>query len=141
MQLRKENLMMNIENTAVFVQTNDATSNQVVVFSRGEDGGLASIATHDTGGQGTGSPHLPSQGSVVVADGRVFVVNAGSDDLSVFAIAPGGLALLDRAPAGPSPRSVAVYGDLVYVLGTGGSSASASTPPGSSRRSGVPSGR
>ena len=112
--------MMNIEKTAVFVQTNDAASNQVVVFSRGEDGGLVSIATHDTGGRGTGSPHLPSQGSVLAADGRVFVVNAGSDDLSVFAIDPDGLALVDRAPAGPSPRSVAVRGDLVYVLGTGG---------------------
>ena len=111
---------MNIEKTAVFVQTNDAASNQVVVFSRGEDGGLASIATHDTGGRGTGSPHLPSQGSVLAADGRVFVVNAGSDDLSVFAIDPDGLALVDRAPAGPSPRSVAVRGDLVYVLGAGG---------------------
>ena len=71
---------MNIKETPVFVQTNDAASNQVVVFSRGEDGGLASIATHDTGGRGTGSPHLPSQGSVLAADGRVFVVNAGSDD-------------------------------------------------------------
>jgi 6-phosphogluconolactonase (cycloisomerase 2 family) len=111
---------MNIKETAVFAQTNDAASNQVVVFSRGEDGGLASVATYDTGGRGTGSPHLPSQGSVLAADGRVLVVNAGSDDVSVFAIDPDGLALVDRAPAGPSPRSVAAHGDLVYVLGTGG---------------------
>ena len=111
---------MNIKETAVFVQTNDAASNQVVVFSRGEDGGLASVATYDTGGRGTGSPHLPSQGSVLAADGRVLVVNAGSDDVSVFAIEPDGLALVDRAPAGSSPRSVAAHGDLVYVLGTGG---------------------
>ena len=50
----------------------------------------------------------------------VFVTNAGSDDISVFAIDPAGLRLVNRAPAGTSPRSVAVHGDLVYVLGTGG---------------------
>ena len=116
---------MSIKETPVFVQTNDAASNQVVVFSRGEDGSLASVATYDTGGRGTGSPHLPSQGSVLAADGRVLVVNAGSDDVSVFAIEPDGLALVDHAPAGSSPRSVAAHGDLVYVVGTGGSPVSA----------------
>jgi 6-phosphogluconolactonase len=112
--------MMDSKGTAVFVQTNDGDSNQVVVFGRDEDGGLASVATYETGGQGTGSPHLPSQGSVVVADGRVLVANAGSDDVSVFAIEPDGLALVDRAPGGASPRSVAAHGELVYVLGTEG---------------------
>jgi 6-phosphogluconolactonase len=111
---------MDSKGTAVFVQTNDADANQIVVFDRGEDGGLASVAPYDTGGRGTGSPHLPSQGSVVVADGRVLVANAGSDDVSVFAIGPDGLSLVDGATAGSSPRSVAAHGDLVYVLGTDG---------------------
>jgi 6-phosphogluconolactonase len=111
---------MDTLDSAVFVQTNDAHSNQVVAFSRGEDGGLAPIGTYATGGRGTGSPHLPSQGSVVAAEGRLFVANAGSDDVSVFAIDTAGLELIGRAPAGPSPRSVAVQGDLVYVLGTAG---------------------
>lgn len=112
--------MLNIEKTGVFVQTNDSVSNAVVVFSRGEDGVLTSAGSYETGGQGTGSPHLPSQGSVVAVDGRVFVTNAGSDDVSVLAILHGGLELVDRAHAGPSPRSIAVHGDLVYVLGAGG---------------------
>jgi hypothetical protein len=111
---------MNIKEMPVFVQTNDAASNQIVMFSRREDGGLASVATYDTGGRGTGSPHLPSQGSVLAADGRVLVANAGSDDVSVFAIGPDGVTLVDRAAAGSSPRSVAAHGDLLYVLGTGG---------------------
>jgi len=106
--------------SAVFVQTNDAVSNQVVAFSREVDGSLAPIGTYPTGGRGTGSPHLPSQGSLGASDGRLFAANAGSDDLSVFAIEPTRLELIDRAPAGTSPRSVAVRGDLVYVLGTGG---------------------
>ena len=111
---------MDIDKSAVFVQTNDAASNQVAVFGRGPDGGLEAHATHETGGRGTGAPHVPSQGSVVAAGGRLFVTNAGSDDVSVFAIEPAGLRLVDRAPAGAGPRSVAVHGDLVYVLGTGG---------------------
>lgn len=111
--------MESMEN-AVFVQTNDAASNRVVVFGRGENGMPASVATYETGGRGTGSPHLPSQGSVVAADGRLLVTNAGSDDLSVFSINQDGLELLDRAPAGRAPRSVALHGDLVYVLGTNG---------------------
>ena len=111
---------MDIMESAVFVQTNEVPSNQVVAFVRGEDGSLASVATYETGGRGTGSPHLPSQGSVVVADGRLFVTNAGSDDLSIFAINPANVELVGRAPAGKSPRSIAVRGDLVYVLGAGG---------------------
>lgn len=111
---------MGIMESAVFAQTNDAASNQIVVFSREEDGGLAAVATHETGGRGSGSPHLPSQGSVVATNGRLFVTNAGSDDVSVFGIDRSGLELVDRAPAGVSPRSVCVHGDLVYVLGTGG---------------------
>ncbi|MGE5274535.1 MAG: lactonase family protein [Verrucomicrobiota bacterium] len=111
---------MNIIDGAVFVQTNDADSNQVIVFGRGEDGALTSIASYETGGRGTGSPHLPSQGSVVAVGGRVLVANTGSNDLSVFEIGQSGLELLDRAPAGRAPRSVAVRGDLVYVLGSDG---------------------
>jgi 6-phosphogluconolactonase (cycloisomerase 2 family) len=111
---------MNIKETAVFVQTNEADANKVVMFGRDGGGSLASVATYDTGGRGTGSPHLPSQGSVVVADGRLLVANAGSDDVSVFAIGPDGLSLVDRAAAGSSPRSIAVHGGLVYVLGAEG---------------------
>ena len=66
---------------AVYVQTNDATENEIVAFSRAEDGTLAPLGRYSTGGRGTGQPHLPSQGSVVLSeDGRwLLVVNAGSD--------------------------------------------------------------
>jgi 6-phosphogluconolactonase (cycloisomerase 2 family) len=73
-----------------------------------------------TGGKGSGAPHLPSQGSVVLADGRLFVTNAGSNDVTVFAVDGDSLKLLDRVPSGGStPRSVAVHGGRVYVLNTG----------------------
>ena len=104
---------------AVYVQTNDAAGNEVIAFSRSEDGALAPQGRYATGGRGTGSPHLASAGSVVLSDdGRsLLVVNAGSDELSLFAVRPDGLRLADRAGSGGrKPTSVAVSGALVYVL-------------------------
>ena len=105
---------------AVYVQTNDTDANQVVAFRRSENGALALLGRYETGGRGSGVPHLPSQGSVAVAGDRLLVANAGSGDVSVFAIEENGLVLTGRAPAGASPRSVAVSGDLVYVLAAAG---------------------
>jgi 6-phosphogluconolactonase len=107
---------------AVYVQTNDATDNEIVVFRRAENGSLAPAGRCSTGGRGTGVPHLASAGSVVLSDdGRwLLVVNAGSDELSLFAVQPDGLRLVDRAGSGGSkPTSVAVSGALVYVLNNG----------------------
>src|SRR5437763_9205040 len=108
-------------NGFVYVQTNDAERNEVVVFGRGADGTLQRLSGYPTGGKGSGEPHLPSQSSVVLDGDRLFVTNAGSDDLTVFATAGEELALVDRVPSGGStPRSVAVHGECVYVLNTGG---------------------
>src|SRR6516225_4968907 len=107
---------------AVYVQTNSATENEVIVFGRAEDGALAPVGRYSTGGRGTGVPHLASAGSVVFGDdGRwLLVVNAGSDELSLFAVQPDGLRLADRVRSGGSgPTSVAVGGTLVYVLNNG----------------------
>lgn len=106
----------------VYVQTNDAEQNKVVVFGRDADGTLTRLGYHSTGGKGSGALHLPSQSSVVLGDDRLFVTNAGSDDISVFSVTGGELELLERVPSGGSaPRSVAVHGSRVYVLNTGGS--------------------
>jgi len=105
----------------VYVQTNDADHNEVVVFARHADGGLERLDSYLTGGKGSGEPHLPSQSSVVLDGERLFVTNAGSDDVSVFTVSGNRLELRDRAKSGGStPRSVAVHGDRVYVLNTGG---------------------
>lgn len=104
----------------VYVQTNDAEHNEVVVFGRNGDGTLERLSGYLTGGQGSGAPHLPSQSSVVLAGARVFVTNAGSDDVTAFAVDGEDLRLVDRVRSGGStPRSVAVHGDSVYVLNTG----------------------
>ena len=107
---------------AVFVQTNDAAANEVIAFARDDDGALTRLGRFATGGRGTGVPHLASQGSLALtADGRhLLVANAGSDELSLLAIQAGGLLLEDcAASGGATPTSVAVSGDLVYVLNHG----------------------
>jgi len=106
---------------AVYVQTNEPEANRVVAFARGADGALARIGSVETGGAGDGVPHLTSQGSVVLtADGRhLLVTNAGSGDLGVFDVGPGGPALLETVATGPAPKSVAEHDGLVYVLNTG----------------------
>ena len=107
---------------AVYVQTNDAAGNEVLVFTRRHDGELVPSGRVSTGGLGTGEPHLPSQSSIVIGDDgrRLLVVNAGSDELSLLEIEDGGLRLADRvASGGSTPTSVAMSGDLVYVLNNG----------------------
>jgi 6-phosphogluconolactonase len=104
----------------VFVQTNEAR-NKVVAFRRSDDGSLELLGRFDTGGSGDDTPHLTSQGSVVLtSDGRgLLVTNAGSGDLTLFAVANGGLELLANVHAGVAPKSVAEHDGLVYVLTTG----------------------
>ena len=52
----------------VYVQTNDADRNEVVAFDRAPEGAIEPIGRFDTGGQGTGVPHLASQTSVALND-------------------------------------------------------------------------
>jgi 6-phosphogluconolactonase len=106
---------------AVYVQTNSAP-NEVVAFRRMGDGSLERIGSVATGGDGDGSPHLTSQGSVALTrDGRhLLVTNTASDDLSVFSVAAdGSIELRDRVRTGTAPKSVAEHDGLVVVLNTG----------------------
>lgn len=106
---------------AVYVLTNQAAGNEVLVFGRSADGTLGSPASYATGGTGTGSG-LGSQGALVLAGSRwLLAVNAGSDDVSVFRVEHGGLTLTDRvASGGDMPISVTAHGSLVYVLNAAG---------------------
>jgi len=110
---------------AVYVQTNDADHNDVIAFKRSDDGALSHLGRYETSGRGTGRPHLPSQSSLALSeDGQwLLVVNAGSDDLSLFAVEGDGLRLADRVSSrGRTPTSVAVSGALAYVLNNGSGS-------------------
>ncbi|MBA3715621.1 MAG: beta-propeller fold lactonase family protein [Pyrinomonadaceae bacterium] len=106
----------------VYVMTNGATGNGVVIFRRGAHGQLANAGTVATGGRGTGNL-LENQGSLILSQGGewLFAANPGSDDISVFRVMErGGLELVDRVPSGGDrPLSLTVCEDLLYVLNAG----------------------
>lgn len=112
----------------LFVQTNQTSGNKIAVYDRRWDGTLSFKATYATGGNGgvaAGAPSDPlaSQGSLVTAEqGRILLaVNAGSDTVSVFAVRGDHLNLREVISSGGSfPASLAVRGDLVYVMNAGG---------------------
>jgi 6-phosphogluconolactonase len=107
---------------AVYVQTNSAAGNAVLVFNRAADGSLSAPQSFATGGTGTGAG-LGSQGAVTLTeDGQwLLAVNAGSDGVSLFRVTDAGLELADVAPSGGDmPISVTVNGSLVYTVNAGG---------------------
>ncbi len=113
----------------VYVASNETTGNRVLQFARDENGTLTPDGAFNTGGVGTGAG-LGNQGGLVLSDNAewLLVVNAGSNDISVFAIdADGGsLKLTDRkASGGRRPISIATKGKIVYVLNAGGATGAA----------------
>ncbi len=81
------------EGGAVFVQNDRLGGNQVVAYSRSDEGTLTQAGVYDTGGNGgqlEGSvvDHTASQGALALdsADGLLFAVNAGSNTISVFSV-------------------------------------------------------
>jgi YVTN family beta-propeller protein len=103
----------------VFIQTNEAEENRVIVFRGDDDGELHQLAAVSTGGTGDGVPHLTSQGSVVLTqDGRrLLVANAGSGDVSVLDV-DDEPSLAQVVPTGAAPKSITEHSGLVYVLNT-----------------------
>jgi 6-phosphogluconolactonase (cycloisomerase 2 family) len=109
--------------TTVYTETNDAGGNAIQIFRTAASGALAAVGVVSTGGLGT-SAGLGNQGALALSgDGRwLIAVNAGSHDLSSFAVGATGLTLVDRASSGGTmPVSVTVRGNLLYVLNAGGS--------------------
>src|SRR2546425_4184675 len=107
---------------AVYTLTNQVAGNAVAVFDRAADGTLTAAGTIATGGTGTGGG-LGPQGAVALSDDgrRLFAVNAGSNDVSVFSVGPAGLSLASRtASGGALPISLTVHGNALYVLNAGG---------------------
>jgi len=107
----------------VFVSTNGLNGNAVVAFARGADGTLTPTGTFATGGTGIGGVGDPLASQFVVAlthDAKFLIVaNAGSNDVSSFAVDGGSLTLLDRASSGGNrPVSVTISNGYVYALNT-----------------------
>lgn len=106
----------------VATMTNAAAGNAVVAYPRNPDGTLGDPAYYPTGGLGSGGG-LGNQGAMAVSHDRqfVYVVNAGSNDITVFKVVGNTLNVIQRiGSAGIEPISVALRGGLLYVLNDGG---------------------
>src|SRR5687768_6153734 len=79
-------------NGAVYTLTNSPGGNEVLVFNRFADGSLAFQGSYATGGLGSGSG-LGSQSAVVLSKNHqwLYAVNAGSNQISAFAVTGNGL--------------------------------------------------
>lgn len=106
----------------VFTMSNSAEQNRVLTWSRAADGSLAFVGRTATGGRGTGGALNNQGGLALSANGRwLYVVNAGSDSVSVLRVDGTALTLTDVEPShGDRPVSVTSRGTLVYVLNAGG---------------------
>ncbi len=107
---------------SIFTMTNAVAGNAVRAYARNLDGSLAFFNDYPTGGLGVGHG-LENQGALALSSSRrfLYVVNPGSDDVSVFRVTTSGLQLSDRvASGGRVPISVAERNRIVYVLNRGG---------------------
>jgi 6-phosphogluconolactonase len=106
---------------AVYMMTDAAAGNQLAVFARDAKGLLEFPVFYNTGGTGAGG--IGSQGSIAIdsAGDTLYLVNAGSDSISVFDLSKKEPNLIQIISSGGTfPNSVAVSGDLLYVLNAGG---------------------
>lgn len=105
--------------------TNSPAGNSVLAYSRSGSGWLTYVGSFATGGDGLSGLTGTNQGGLTLSqDGSwLFVVNAGSNTLSVFHVTefPSlSLSLVDVVSSdGVTPISVTVFGNLVYVLNAG----------------------
>ena len=102
---------------AVFAMSNATADNRIFVYRRAADGSLSLVRSVSTRGLGIGVD-LDTQGGLrLSADQRfLYAVNAGSDDISVFAVNGTRLRLVQKVYAGDQPLSLTLNGTLLYVL-------------------------
>ena len=108
------------DSSALFVQTNAVDGNAIVAYNSR----LEPVGTYRTGGEGGALDgavvdRLASQGSVTLdrAHSLLYAVNAGSNTITVFGVHGTKLHKLQVIGSGGTfPVSVAVHGNLVYVL-------------------------
>lgn len=110
----------------VYVMTNKKPANSVIQYLRGANGALMWVREVATGGSGTGpngADPLGSQDSLVLSgDGHfLLAANPGSNEVSVLGVMNGKLMWLSKTRSGGDfPNSIALSGDLVYVLNSKG---------------------
>lgn len=111
----------NDQGGAVYVLSNDVNANAVLVYPRARDGRLGAPTSVPTGGKGTGRGLGNQYGLILDEEGEMlFGVDAGSDEISAFAVERGAVSQTARVASGGSqPISIAVHNHLLYVLNDG----------------------
>ncbi len=101
----------------VFAMTNVTAGNRIVIYRRSSDGTLNRVGRVRTRGLGIGTD-LDSQGGLrLSADHRfLYAANAGSDEITVFAVDGTRLNVIQKVDAGDEPVSLTISGNLLYVL-------------------------
>jgi hypothetical protein len=112
-------------NGNVYVLSNQANGNEVLVFHRNYVGHLTFVDSVATGGNGggTGPDPLESQNPIVLnKDGSLlFAVNAGSNSISAFRVSGNQLIAANTVSSGGTmPVSLTVRGNLLYALNAKG---------------------
>lgn len=108
--------------SVVFTLSNEAEGNRVLSLAASSDGNLAEPVGFSTQGMGTGDS-LGSQAALVLSEDHRFLlaVNAGSNDISSFAVDGANLTLRDRVSSGGTrPISITERRGLVYVVNASG---------------------
>lgn len=102
---------------AAFAMTNRSDGNQIVTYRRAADGGLTRVGIVSTRGNGIGVD-TDTQGALRLSSDHRFLyaANAGSDDVTVFAVNGTQLTYLQKVYAGDQPLSLTIHEDLLYVL-------------------------
>ncbi len=103
----------------VYIESNDANANSVIMYKQGSDGRLSWGSETTSGGNGSGAG-LGSEGAIAINKDHtwLFAVNAGSNSVSSFKIKDDGSLKLKStvSSGGTLPISVCVNNDLVFVV-------------------------
>ncbi|MBA2389231.1 MAG: beta-propeller fold lactonase family protein [Geodermatophilaceae bacterium] len=97
--------------------TNRSRNNEIITYRRAADGALTRVGSVSTRGAGIGVD-LDTQGALLLSSDHRFLyaANAGSDDVTVFAVNGTQLTFLQKVYAGDQPNSLTINGNLLYVL-------------------------
>ena len=103
----------------VYTASNAPEGNEVLRFDQSADGVLQLVAAYPTGGLGSGGG-LGNQGAIAADEDFLYVIDAGSDEVSVLRFDDASLELVDRVSSGGiRPVSLSVDRGILYVVNAG----------------------